>query len=117
MWFEQVDELAKTHLGVSHSGFISAKPNLAHQGFTVSAPQIASRNLAIADGMQSSAIFQAMSHLSFHDKALARDAHVEAMADILMENRHQVPKKPIYVTHLRTHQWYIDLFKLKAPLH
>ena len=52
---------------------------------------------------------------------LARDAHVyvQKLADILFENRHQVPKKPIYVTHLRTHQWYIDLFKLmklKAPL-
>ena len=57
-----------------------------------------------------------MNHLSYHDKALARDAHVEALADILMENRHQVPKKPIYVTHLRNLQWYKDLFKLTASL-
>ena len=38
------------------------------------------------------------------------------LADILFENRHQVPKKPIFVTHLRNHQWYIDLFELKVPL-
>ena len=88
-----------------------------HSGFTVSAPQIASRNLAIADALGSSDLFQDILHLSNQDKAVAKDAHVQKLADILFENRHQVPKKPIHVTHLRTHQWYIDLFKLKAPLH
>ena len=57
-----------------------------------------------------------MNQLSNQERAAAKDAYVQKLADILFENRNQVPKKPIFVSHLRTHQWYIDLFELKAPL-
>ena len=56
---------------------------------------------------------------------------MQELAGILFENRMQVPKKPVLVSHLRQHQWYMsimqwqehglvymymDLFQLKAPL-
>ena len=41
---------------------------------------------------------------------------IHELADILFDNRMQVPKKPVLVGHLRQHQWYMNLFQLTSPL-
>ena len=101
IWFEQV--AGSDIWQVSHSGFISDRPLQERPGFTVSAPQIKARNLNIADGLGSSELFQGTKKLSQKDKAAAnyKALHVQELADILFENRMQVPKKPVLVTHLR----------------
>ena len=114
MWFEQVD--GSDIWQVSHSGFIADRPLQEHTGFTVSAPLVEPRNKNITAAQGSSALCQAMNKLGPDQKAAAKALHVQELADILFENRMQVPKKPVLVTHLRQHQWYIDLFQLTSPL-
>ena len=113
MWFEQVD--GSDIWQVSHSGFIADRPLQEHPGFTVSAPKVEARNQTIAAAVGSSELFQAINKLSPLQRAAAKALHVQELADILFENRMQVPKKPVLVSHLRQHH-YMDLFQLKAQL-
>ena len=106
IWLEQVD--GSDIWQVSHSGFIADRPLQERAaGFTVSAPQVEARNLNIhvVDALGSSELYQSTFKLSPQQKAAAKVAHVQKLADILFENRMQVPKKPVLVSHLRKHQW------------
>ena len=42
--------------------------------------------------------------------------HAEELADTLFDNRHRFPKKPLVPGHMRTNQWYTELFGLTTPL-
>ena len=103
IWFEQVDG---SHIWqVSHSGFIVDRPLQVRSGFNVSAPQVEARNQTIAAAIGSSKLRKVMMKLSPQQRSAAKALHVQELADILFENRMQVPKKPVLVSHLRQHQW------------
>jgi len=117
IWFEQVGG-SDIHQ-VSHSGFIVDRPavdNQVRSGFTVSAPKVEARNLNIAAAKGSSKLHQAMIKLSPQQRSAAKALHVQELADILFENRMQVPKKPVLVSHLRQHQWVHGLVSVESSI-
>jgi len=125
IWFEQVDgcqidislQAIQSDIHYADRPFIAAdRPLQEHPGFTVSAPKVEARNKNITAALGSSALFQAIKRLSPQQRKAAKALHVQELADILFENRMQVPKKPVLVSHLRLHQWYTDLFQLTSPL-
>ena len=125
IWFEQVDgslqidtslQAIQSDIHYADRPFIADRPLQEHPGFTVSAPKVEARNQNLAAAQGSSELCQAMNKLSPHQRAAAKALHVQELADILFENRMQVPKKPVLVGHLRHHQWYTDLFQLTSPL-
>ena len=94
----------------------SAQLHTEHASFSLAPDLDAPRNLAIAVFLNNSPTFQATNKLSNEERVAAKDAQCPKLADILFEHRHSAPKKPIVMTHLRDHQWYIDLFELTAPM-
>ena len=66
----------------------------------MSAPKVEARNLNIAAAMGSSKLHQAMIKLSPQQRSAAKALHVQELANILFENRMQVPKKPVIVSHV-----------------
>ena len=66
--------------------------------------------------MGASEVFQKHVYLAPKDKTTVMLRHAEELADTLFDNRHRFPKKPLVVGHMRTNQWYTDLFGLTSPL-
>ena len=124
MWFEQVDgcqidispQAIQSDIHYADRLFTADRLLQEHPGFTVSAPKVEARNKNVTAALGSSELFQAQSKLSPQQRKAARALHVQELADILFDDGMQVPKKPVLVSHLRHHQWCMDLFQLTSPL-
>ena len=102
--------------GFQVAGETVRKPHKVHKEFIVSAVKVPSRKRAIFAGQASSELVKKHSHLAPKDSHAIMVGQTEELADILIDNRHRFPKKPLAVTHLRTVEWYKDLLGLTSGL-